>query len=144
MYAFGHTWYLPNKKCVITSTSLSWRQKTSKKRHDVKKHVMTSTSLSWRHKCVKHQKRSPWHQQFASSKTCVYVKTRNDVKRFVMTSKMRQMFRNKVKKHVMVSKGMSKIRHNLKKIVITSKTCYDIKEFAKTSETRFHYILFPK
>ena len=59
--------------------------------HDVKRFVMTS-------KMRQMSKRSPWHQQVASSKTCVYVKTSYDVKRFVMTSKMRQVFRNKVNK----------------------------------------------
>ena len=63
-------------------------------------------------------------------------KTRHDVKRFVMTSKMRQMFRNKVKKKVMVSKGMSKIRHNLKKV------CHNIKNMLWHQRVRYKKHVF--
>ena len=43
----------------------------------------------------------------------------HDVKSFVMTSKIRQMFVMK-----------SKIRHDVKKPVMTSKTCHDVKKIA--------------
>ena len=120
-------------------------------RHNLKRCVnkfMTSwhevKSISWRQKMRYDVKKRPWHQQVASSKTCVYVKTRYDVKRFVMTSKMRQVFRNKVKKTLWYQKVCQKYAITSKKVAITSKTCYDIKEFAITSETRLHDILFPK
>ena len=87
-------------------------------------------------------KHSPWHQKACHDVHNIVImsKTRYDVKRFVMTSKMRQIFRSKVKKKLWRQKVCQKYAITSKKFVITSKTCYDIKEFVMTSETRFHYI----
>ena len=172
-YAFGHTWYLPNiksdhiiwyscmhlvmfmfmfstqlkdvitsiKTCVITSKSLSWRQKhviMSKTRHDVKRFVMTS-------------KMRQTSKTFVMASTSCIVKKMCLFQEHVMTSKglsWRQKcvkcLEIKLKKPLWCQKVCQKYAITSNKIVITSKTCYDIKEFAKTSETRFHYILFPK
>ena len=62
----------------------------------------------------------------------------HDVKSFVITSKIRQMFvmkskiRHDVKKLAMTSKShdvMTKTRHDIKKSVMTSKTCHDVTKF---------------
>ena len=95
----------------------SWRQRVC---HDVKNASNAKTFAMA-------SKRWPWRQ-----KHVIMSKTRYDVKRCVMTSKMSQMFRNKGKKPVTVSKGMSKIRHNLKKVR------HDIKKMLWHERVRFN------
>ena len=82
----------------MTLKSLLWRKKyvmTSKIRHDVKKflmmlkHVMTPKSSSWRQKCVMTSKSPSWRQKYVMTSN---VKTRHDIKKITMTSKIRKKY----------------------------------------------------
>ena len=111
------------KNTSLRQKSSLWRQNV----HDVKKPTMMTKCSSLLQKVRHDIKRTSLCQEVC-----------HDVKSFVITSKIRQMFvmkskiRHDVKKFVMTSKNhdvMTKTRHDIKKSVITSKTYHDVKKF---------------